>query len=203
LATNLLAFHLKVLDDAGIVRRVRSEGDRRRQYVQLRLDDQDVARLAGSGATPSGPAPGAVVFVCSANSARSQLAAAVWRRSSRLRTGSAGTRPAQSVHPLAMATARRHGLDLRDAVPRGLGALAEHVGPALLVAVCDNAHEELLRLCGDEPARGALHELVARPWLHWHIPDPTVVGTREAFESAFGQVTERVHRLATALAVAS
>ena len=35
LGSNLLAHHLRVLEDAGIVGRVRSEGDRRRSYVQL------------------------------------------------------------------------------------------------------------------------------------------------------------------------
>ncbi len=39
LASNLLAHHLKVLEGAGVIRRVRSEGDRRRSYVQLCLDD--------------------------------------------------------------------------------------------------------------------------------------------------------------------
>ena len=39
LGTNLLAHHLKVLEAAGVIRRVRSEGDRRRSYVQLRLDN--------------------------------------------------------------------------------------------------------------------------------------------------------------------
>src|SRR5450755_275347 len=39
LPTNLLAHHLRVLEEAGLIRRVRSEGDRRRSYVQLRLDN--------------------------------------------------------------------------------------------------------------------------------------------------------------------
>ena len=45
LASNLLAHHLGVLDDAGVIRRVRSEGDRRRSYVTLRLDDSAVTDL--------------------------------------------------------------------------------------------------------------------------------------------------------------
>ena len=48
LGTNLLAHHLKVLEAAGVIRRVRSEGDRRRSYVQLRLDNPIVrATLPG------------------------------------------------------------------------------------------------------------------------------------------------------------
>lgn len=54
LGTNLLAHHLHVLEDAGVIRRVRSEGDRRRTYVQLRLD----APGGGSGwSWPSVPGP--------------------------------------------------------------------------------------------------------------------------------------------------
>ncbi len=48
LGTNLLAHHLKVLEDAGVIRRVRSEGDRRRSYVQLRVDDETVAAVTRS-----------------------------------------------------------------------------------------------------------------------------------------------------------
>jgi protein-tyrosine-phosphatase/DNA-binding transcriptional ArsR family regulator len=204
LATNLLAFHLRVLEDAGIVRRVRSEGDRRRQYVQLRLDDPEVARLTRSpGARRPGPPPRRLVFVCSANSARSQLAAAVWRRRSRVPATSAGTRPADRVHPLAAATARGHGLDLGAAVPRGLDAVTGRPEATVIVAVCDNAHEELARLHHDEQAPGALQDLVAHPWLHWHVPDPAPAGTRAAFESAYGEIVQRVDRLAAGLGVST
>ena len=49
LATNLLAHHLRVLEQAQVIRRVRSEGDKRRSYVQLRLDNPIVGwpSLAG------------------------------------------------------------------------------------------------------------------------------------------------------------
>src|SRR4029453_6425472 len=49
LGSNLLAHHLRVLEDAGIIHRVRSEGDRRRNYVQLRLDQPTVWAAAISG----------------------------------------------------------------------------------------------------------------------------------------------------------
>jgi protein-tyrosine-phosphatase/DNA-binding transcriptional ArsR family regulator len=203
LTTNLLAFHLNVLEDAGVVQRVRSEGDRRRQYVQLRLDDPTVARLTRSpDAPPAVPAPERVVFVCSANSARSQLAAATWHRTSRLPASSAGTRPGPRVHPLAATTATDHGLDLGGATPQGLDDVVLS-GATLVVAVCDNAHEELLRLCRDEAAPGDLRDALARPWLHWHIADPVRVGTPTAFESAYHHIAERVHRLAAALDAAA
>lgn len=193
--TNLLAFHLGVLDQAGIVRRVRSEGDRRRQYVQLRVDDPVVAALTRDAVSrPPLPRPRAIVFVCTANSARSQLALAVWHRVSDVPATSAGTRPAARVHPRAVATGRRHGLDLSGATTGGLPEATE-LDPdddsrPLIVAVCDNAHEDLVRRAA---ASGSV-----RPWLHWHIPDPVPEDTDDAFEAAYAHVDERVHRLATA-----
>ena len=50
------------------------------------------------------------MFVCTANSARSQLAAATWNQLSTIPATSAGTHPGPRIHPRAIATARRHGL---------------------------------------------------------------------------------------------
>src|SRR3984885_15084101 len=90
--SNLLAHHLNVLEEPGLVARHRSEGDRRR--TSLRLVPGVLDTLAG----PPGRAARRVVFVCTANSARSHLAAALWRRASPVPAVSAGTRPAQRVH---------------------------------------------------------------------------------------------------------
>lgn len=197
LASNLLAFHLGVLDEAGIVRRVRSEGDRRRQYVQLRLDDPDVAALTrgGTGVSQLPPAD-QVVFVCTANSARSQLATAAWRRVSTVPAISAGTRPALHVHPGAVRIGQKHGLDLTAATTRHLSDLDnegvhEASSTRLVVAVCDNAHEHLVR---ERSTQGQ-----GRTWLHWHVPDPIPLDTDDAFEAAYDQLTERVKRLAATL----
>ena len=137
LPTNLMAHHLRVLDEAGLIRRVRSEGDRRRSYVQLRLDDPEVAALLGGA--PAHADATRVVFVCTRNSARSQLAAAAWSRISEVPATSAGTHPAERVHPLAVAAGLRNGLLVGRAQPQ---QLADVVEPGdLLVAVCDSAHE--------------------------------------------------------------
>jgi hypothetical protein len=126
------------LDEAGLIRRVRSEGDCRRSYVQLAQDDPMVAALvSGHPATP--PADERVVFVCTHNSARSQFAAAAWARASTVPATSAGTHPADRVHPHAIRVGRRHGLALA-------GSSTAHVADVvrsgdLVVAVCDNAHE--------------------------------------------------------------
>ncbi len=183
LGSNLMAHHVRVLEDAGVVRRVRSEGDGRRSYIQLRLDNPTVR----SAVLPSAMSDllahrdlQRVVFVCTANSARSQLAAATWNTLSDVPATSAGTHPAKAVHPRAVRIGRRHGLDLAEAVPTGLNSgLAD---TDLIVAVCDNAHEEL------DPTL---------PRLHWSVPDPARANTDEAFEAAYADLDRRVHHLTT------
>jgi ArsR family transcriptional regulator, arsenate/arsenite/antimonite-responsive transcriptional repressor / arsenate reductase (thioredoxin) len=78
MSSSLIAHHLGVLEGAGIVRRVRSEGDRRRSYLQLIPESLDLLM------PPAAWRAKRVVFVCTQNSARSQLAAAVWNRRSSL-----------------------------------------------------------------------------------------------------------------------
>jgi DNA-binding MarR family transcriptional regulator len=106
MSSNLLAHHLKVLQAAGLVRRLPSEADGRRTYV--RLVPAALARL-GNSRTPPLPA-GRVVFVCSGNSARSQLAAALWASRTGRPVASAGTCPAGRIHPITVRVARSHGL---------------------------------------------------------------------------------------------
>ena len=177
LPSNLLAHHLNVLGEAGVVERVRSEGDLRRAYVRL-------VPSALAGLTPDSTRPAVrLVFVCTRNSARSQLAAAAWAASSRVPVASAGTHPADRVHPAAVAVARRHGLPFKRVRTAHLDAVLR---PAdLVVAVCDNAHEELGSRAPDR--------------LHWSVPDPVRIGTDEAFEHALGLIEDRVARLAAAV----
>jgi ArsR family transcriptional regulator, arsenate/arsenite/antimonite-responsive transcriptional repressor / arsenate reductase (thioredoxin) len=180
--SNLMAHHLGVLEDAGVIRRVRSEGDGRRSYIQLRLDNPTVRYAALSGAMGDHLAHRdvrRVIFVCTANSARSQLAAATWNTLSELPATSAGTHPSASVHPRAVKVGRRHGLDLTHAVPIGLDG--RWATTDLVVAVCDNAHEEL------DPSL---------PRLHWSVPDPARADTDNAFEAAYADLDRRVHHLA-------
>jgi ArsR family transcriptional regulator, arsenate/arsenite/antimonite-responsive transcriptional repressor / arsenate reductase (thioredoxin) len=180
LGSNLLAHHLGVLEDAGIIRRVRSEGDRRRSYVQLRLDHPTVWAAAISGRVPNGfPAGPRVLFVCTANSARSQLAAAIWNHLSTIPATSAGTHPGPRIHPRALAVAGRHGLHIEGDHTQPLDDVLRE--DDLIVAVCDNAHEELGQ---------------ALPRLHWSIPDPVPINTNAAFEQAYTDINRRVHHLA-------
>src|SRR2546421_1566390 len=177
LPTNLIAHHLGVLSDAGLVERTRSEGDRRRTYLRLRPDV-----LTALVPAPLRQAP-RVVFVCTHNSARSQLAAALWVRRSSIPTASAGTEPAPRVHPRAVRVGRRHGLTI-DAT--GTAHVCDVLRPDdLVIAVCDNAHEHLPGHTG--------------PRLHWSVPDPAPIDTDTAYESAYTDIAARIERLAPAL----
>jgi protein-tyrosine-phosphatase len=171
IASNLLAHHLDVLDEAGLITRTMSAGDRRRRYVRL-SDDPAVRRLTRS-TRPTRP----VLFLCSHNSARSQLAAALWRARTGLVADSAGTHPAPQVHRRAVSVGRRHGLDLTTAVPRSINHVPARTQ---VITVCDNAHEEL------SPARD---------WWHWSIPDPVEIDTDAAFEAVVDELNTRIDRL--------
>ena len=177
--SNLLAHHLQTLARAGLVETVQSRGDRRRRYVTLRRDALEDLHL------PAAPQPSLVLFVCSANSARSPIAAALWRRQSPVPAASAGTHPAAQTHPLAVAAAARSGLDISGDAPRAIDTL--EVRPDLLVTVCDEANEELPDL-GDVPR------------LHWSIADPVPAGNPEAFEHAIETLASRVRLLAPPVA---
>lgn len=174
-ASNLLAHHLKVLEQAGLVVRTRSEGDGRRTYVRLVPGALDGLVATGNRQVPR------VLFVCTANSARSHLASALWRRASDIPTASAGTHPAARIAPGAHDVARRHRLDLPLVEPRHVGEI--HRRGDLVVTVCDRAHEEL-----DLPVD-----------LHWSVPDPLLAGTPDAFDLAFEDLERRVGELAPRL----
>lgn len=185
--SNLLAHHLKVLREVGLVQSRRSQGDGRRHYLHL-VDLTDLVDLDD----PVRPVPAAeplattphhrVVFVCTANSARSHLAAALWRQASSIPSASAGTHPADRIDPGAIEVAGRHHLPLPRLRPRTVGDVV--TDGDLVITVCDLAHEE-----ADVP-----HQL------HWSVPDPVSVGTPEAFDAAYDEIEGRVRALVPRLA---
>ena len=126
-----------------------------------------------------------MLFVCTANSARSHLAAALWHQASNVPAASAGTHPAAAIDPGAIAAAGRHRLPLPRLRPRHISDV-RHDGD-LVVTVCDRAHEEL---------RGATA-------MHWSIPDPVPAGDPGSFDAALAQLADRVGRLAPRLAATS
>ncbi len=177
IASNLLAHHLDVLAHAGVIERVMSAGDGRRRYVRLVPDAvteiaDPLAKLVARH----------VLFVCTANSARSQMASAVWNRRHEVPASSAGTRPVDRVRPEAMEAAARAGFDLREARTRSVEEVTER--PDVVVTVCDVAHEELRGLPADAVV------------LHWSIPDPAVRRSPSAYDDAFEQIVSRVETLA-------
>jgi protein-tyrosine-phosphatase len=173
---NLLAHHLGVLEEARLIERRVSEGDRRRRYLSLNTEPFDVLLAARRLAARS------VLFVCSDNSARSQYAAAAWRRRTGQVADSAGTHPARRVDPRAIQVARERGLDLSGFHPKGYEGLKSPFD--LVVSVCDRARETGLPF--------------ESPTLHWSVPDPVAGRGLTAFRSAFNEIDRRVSRLAAA-----
>jgi protein-tyrosine-phosphatase len=177
LGSNLLAHHLRVLEEAGLIERLASAGDARRRY--LRLLPERLATIAEPVATLVACH---ILFVCTANSARSQMAAAAWNARHEVPASSAGTRPAEAVRQGAVRAAARAGLDLADARPRSVEEVTED--PDLVVTVCDVAHEELSDLRPETRV------------LHWSIPDPSAAPSPSAFDIALRRIVARIESLA-------
>ena len=127
-----------------------------------------------------------VLFVCTGNSARSQMAEAVLnaRGRGRFEAFSAGSHPAAAVHSLAIETLREAGLEWGGRAPRGLDGLdREHWD--IVITVCDNARES----CPVFPGQPVV--------AHWGLPDPAAVDgsereRRAAFHRALVQVSRRI-----------
>lgn len=169
ITSNLLAHHLDTLEAVGLIERDRSHADGRRRYVKLKRGAFDDL-LPRHRVTPQ-----RALFVCTHNSARSQLAAALWRRLADCEAESAGTRPAERIHPAAIAAARRAQLDLPATAPRALNTVKRR--PQLVITVCDQVHEEL----APEPG-----------WLHWSIADPAADPRAQTFDRTVSELRERI-----------
>lgn len=171
---NLLSHHLDVLVAAGLLERRVSAGDRRRRYLVLRPEALEHLRPGRAGEV------GRIVFVCTHNSARSQFAAGLWRQRTGSDAESAGSHPAERLHPEAVRVAAARGLDLTGATPRSYAEVA--TTPDTVVSVCDRAAE------GHIPFPGRR--------IHWSVPDPVGSEVPKAFELAFDEIVRRVESLA-------
>jgi protein-tyrosine-phosphatase/DNA-binding HxlR family transcriptional regulator len=167
----LLAHHLDVLENAQIVERIESSADRRKRFV--RLAERNLPLLVSS------KYPGNIQFICRHNSARSQLAAAIWKKLIGTAASSAGTEPAKTVHPLTIQIAKRHNLDLGQAIPRKYRPTSAH--GRLEITVCDQSHDDL-----SMPLSRS----------HWSLPDPSNIGTIAAFEQTYQELFKRIIPLA-------
>jgi protein-tyrosine-phosphatase len=119
-----------------------------------------------------------VLFLCTGNSARSQMAEGLLRELSRGRADvvSAGTKPEPGVHPLAADVPRtRFHVDSDGLHPKHLNQLLGQ-GFDYVITVCDRTAEACPTFPGD-PER-----------IHWSFEDPAAVPDEEARRRAFDSV---------------
>jgi len=133
--------------------------------------------------------PFRVLFLCTGNSARSQMAEALlnWKGKGRFAAQSAGSRPASRVNPLAIETLRQYAVPWRGRAPRGIDGL-EREPWDFVITVCDRAKES----CPIFPGQPML--------AHWGMPDPAEVAgdevtKRAAFREAFLLLSRRIDLL--------
>jgi arsenate reductase len=133
--------------------------------------------------------PLSVLFLCTGNSARSQMAEAVLNRKGggRFVAESAGSQPAARVNPLAIEALKATGIDWSGHAPRGLDGLTDREYD-IIITVCDRAREA----CPIFPGRPML--------AHWGMADPAEVEgdeavRRRAFWSALQLLTRRIDLL--------
>ena len=120
-------------------------------------------------------APFRVLFLCTGNSARSQIAEALLQRKGRgdFEAGSAGSHPAPQVHPRTLDVLRQHGVDWTGRTPKGMDEVPGQRWD-FVITVCDRARES----CPTFPGQPI--------YAHWGMPDPAaVVESPAAQERAF------------------
>lgn len=201
---NLVSYHLKQLRDHRLVTAHRSAADSRDLYYSLDLPLLRAAfRDSGRAIHPAlaepmtDPEPAAlspavhpkrVLFLCTHNSARSQMAEGILRYfgGDTVEVASAGSDP-QPVHPLAVSAMAEMGIDIAGQRPKHLD---EYAGQTFdtIITVCDRVRETCPVFPGD-PER-----------IHWSFPDPAEVrGTQEerhrAFKQTAVQLATRIHHL--------
>jgi protein-tyrosine-phosphatase/DNA-binding transcriptional ArsR family regulator len=187
---SLISYHLGRLRKAELVRTRRSTADGRDTYYLL-----DLARCAGLLAAAGGalhpalrltrppallPAGARVLFLCTGNSARSQMAEALLR----LRSGggieafSAGSRP-KPLHAYAVEAMTSYGVDLSAHRPKHLEEFTARRFD-LVVTLCDRVREA----CPEFPGAAGTH---------WSIPDPSAdPAGRAAFDRVAAELDERI-----------
>ena len=129
------------------------------------------------------PDPLRVLFLCTGNSARSQMAEAILRHLSRgkIDVGSAGTEPRQQIHPMARdAVARMIQRDMQGQFPKHLDRfIGQHFD--YVITVCDRAAEQCPVLSGDPEQ------------IHWAFEDPAAVeGAPEMQQRIFDRIADEI-----------
>jgi protein-tyrosine-phosphatase len=195
---NLVSYHLRQLREAGLVQERRSSADGRDLYCSL--DVAELARhfrasgavldpaLAGDTSIPPSTMPVRLLFLCTHNSARSQMAEGLLcaKRGTRpIEVASAGDHPA-TLHPAAIAAMRAIGIDISSQTSKHLDSFqGQHFD--YIVTVCDQVREHCPVFPGTPDA------------IHWSIPDPSpATGTaaeEETFRNTANQLAARVDHL--------
>jgi protein-tyrosine-phosphatase len=207
---NLVSYHLGQLRAARVVSERRSSADARDVYYSLDLERLQAAfqrstsaihpglwpepRPSGADVPAGGPTPDSavrVLFLCTHNSARSQMAEAILRHrgGAAVEVSSAGSQPSH-VHPMAARTLIELGLDTAGLHSKPLGPFA---GDRFdyVITLCDVVREACPSWSG-EPEQ-----------IHWSLPDPSLIdASEEAALLAFrGTAIELFRRVRYFLAV--
>jgi arsenate reductase len=123
-----------------------------------------------------------VLFLCTHNSSRSQMAEGLLRArgGAAFEVFSAGTEP-RTVHPLAIRAMQEIGIDISGHTAKGIDTFAAQPAMDLVITVCDEAQEA----CPFFPN--------ARKQVHWGFPDPSrVTGTEEERLAAFRHIRDLI-----------
>jgi len=191
---NLVSYHLSKLRAAGVVSVRRSSHDGRGLYYRLDLQrcrellsgavhalhpSFDVSAAAGRG-TPIANGDASVLFLCTANSARSQMAEGLLRAAvaDTVTVASAGSKPS-AVHANAVRAMKKRGIDISHQTSKHLDDFGETPFD-VVVTVCDHVKEA----CPDVPRADRV--------LHWSIPDPVSEGKDAGRLSAFERVADEL-----------
>ena len=123
-----------------------------------------------------------VLFLCTGNSARSQMAEAFLRKhgADRFEAYSAGLEP-KEIHPLTRQVLAERGIDMADQYAKDLAEYMGRVHFGYLITVCDRAEQR----CPIFPGMGLR--------LHWPFEDPAgVAGSEEEKLAVFRRVRDQI-----------
>jgi ArsR family transcriptional regulator, arsenate/arsenite/antimonite-responsive transcriptional repressor / arsenate reductase (thioredoxin) len=175
---NLVSYHLAELRDAGLVSARRSSADRRDMYYRVDLlRCRDLLGAAGAALHPGvrltpAPHPTAagdgrtpmVLFLCTGNSARSQMAQALLEHRSghAIDARSAGSHPT-ALHPNAVRVMAERGIDISGRHTKHLRRFTRTRFDRV-ITLCDKVRE----ICPEFPGPPTA--------AHWSMPDPAAEG---------------------------
>lgn len=134
--------------------------------------------------------PLSILFLCTANSARSILAEAIMNRlgAGRIRAYSAGSAPGGTVHPMSLELLQSKGYPTDAARSKSWDEFAGPDAPHMdiIVTVCDNAAGEVCPVWPGHPVQ-----------IHWGFPDPAAASgsadeQRACFEDVFDSIRRRL-----------